>query len=306
MSVTEHHLEESRGVALVAPLLRCPVCGAGLLGEAKVLGCARGHRFDVARQGYVSFAVGRASARAGDTAPMVAARERFLSGGHYAALAAALAEEAAAIASRAGGEASLLDLGAGPGYYAARVLDAIPSALGIALDVSKAAAKRAARAHPRLGAVVADAGALPVRDRVITIALTVFAPRDPAEIRRVLAAGGAWLVAAPTDRHLAELREPLGLLGIETDKRARLLERAGPQLELADERVVERVLELDAAAVEDLVRMGPSAFHIDDEEPARRVAGLGRLPLRVTASFAIARFESRRASCAPAHRGGRR
>ncbi|MDR2566118.1 MAG: hypothetical protein LBC97_08695, partial [Bifidobacteriaceae bacterium] len=51
----------------------------------------------------------------------------------------------------------ILDLAGGTGYYLAEVLDAIPAARGLVLDLSPAAAKRAARCHPRAGAATADA-----------------------------------------------------------------------------------------------------------------------------------------------------
>ena len=256
------------------------------------LQCGRGHRFDAARQGYVSFAVGRRPSSQGDRPDMIAARERFLGAGHYAALADSLAGAAAAIASRAGAEAGILDVGAGPGYYAARVLDRIPGAVGIALDASKAAAKRAARAHPRLGAIVADASReLPIRSGSIAVALSVFAPRGAVEIQRVLAPRGGWLVALPAAGHLRELVRPLGLLHVEENKPERLRERVGGRFELVGEQRVERKLELDADDAADVVRMGPSAFHLAPDAIARRVARLGRFPASVTASFRVYRFE---------------
>ena len=61
-----------------------------------MLRCANGHSFDVARQGYVTLMPGAAKAGTADTAEMVADRAAFLGAGHYAPLASALAERAAA------------------------------------------------------------------------------------------------------------------------------------------------------------------------------------------------------------------
>ena len=38
----------------VLPYLACPYCGAGLTRTGSALHCARGHAFNVARQGYAS------------------------------------------------------------------------------------------------------------------------------------------------------------------------------------------------------------------------------------------------------------
>ena len=82
--------------------------------------------------------------------------------------------------------AASLDLGAGTGRQLARVLDALPRRHGIALDVSRPALQRAARAHPRIGAVGCDIwGALPVRSAAAALVLNVFAPRNGDEIARV-------------------------------------------------------------------------------------------------------------------------
>ena len=144
---------------------------------------------------------------AGDTAEMIAARAAFLAAGHYAPITRALAEHAAVDAPGV-----IADVGAGTGQHLAGVLEAHPDRIGVALDSSTPAMRRAARAHPRMAAVTCDAwDALPLADAAAAVVLSVFAPRGAAEIRRVLAPGGVVLAVTPTERHLAELREPLGL-----------------------------------------------------------------------------------------------
>jgi 23S rRNA (guanine745-N1)-methyltransferase len=54
------------------------------------------------------------------------------------------------------GPGLVVDVGAGTGHHLAAVLDALTAHHGVALDVAKAAARRAARAHPRAAAVVCD------------------------------------------------------------------------------------------------------------------------------------------------------
>ena len=72
--------------------------------------------------------------------------------------------------------ALVLDAGTGTGCYLAGVLDALPAATGLGLDVSKPALRRAARAHPRAGAVLADLWRpLPVADAA--------AAADPGRVR---------------------------------------------------------------------------------------------------------------------------
>lgn len=137
--------------------LRCPVCGEPLAeataGTTSALRCPRRHSFDIARQGYVNLLAGRAP-HVGDSAEMVAARADFLAAGHYDLISAALSDAATEAASRPptsgfGAYPLVVDAGAGTGRYLGAVLAALPDAVGLALDVSKPALRRAARAHPR-------------------------------------------------------------------------------------------------------------------------------------------------------------
>ena len=270
----------------VVEYLVCPHCGQplALTGGGGPLHCPDRHTFDVARQGYASLLPGDAHTGTGDTAAMVAARAAFLGAGHYAPIAAALAEAVPT------GATSVVDLGAGTGYYLAAVLDALPQAQGLALDISKFALRRAARAHPRAGAVVCDAWRpLPVRDAAASVLLNVFAPRNGPEIRRVLRPGGTALVVSPTDRHLAEPVGELGLLGVDARKQERLAATLGPHLELQSASEHSFPMELDHAAVRTVVDMGPSAWHTDPAELDRRIAGLPALA-PVTASVTLTRF----------------
>ena len=91
--------------------------------------CGEGHSFDVARQGYLSLLAGEGTPHAGDTAEMVAARERFLGAGHFEPLAEALADRRRSGASRSGGPrppASSTSAPA-PAGTSSRVLDRCPA-----------------------------------------------------------------------------------------------------------------------------------------------------------------------------------
>lgn len=246
-----------------------------------MLRCADGHSFDIARQGYVNLVPGP-----GDTPAMVEARESFLAAGHYRRLGDALADEARGIEAAG----AVVDLGAGTGHYLARVLDALDKRTGLAIDSSTAALRRAARAHPRVAAVGADLWRdLPLRDGVAALILSVFAPRNAPEMARVLAPGGALLAVTPTTRHLFELVGPLGLLSVPDDKEDRLDEQLGAHFALDERRTVEHSMFLARDEAAQLVRMGPSAWHVDEQTVDERLANLPD-PLTVTASITLSRY----------------
>jgi len=165
------------------------------------------------------------------------------------------------------------------------VLDRLPRRAGLALDVSRHALRVAARAHRRIGAVACDAWRpLPVADSAAVLALNVFAPRDGAELRRILRPDGALLVVTPATDHLAELIGPLGLLSVDERKQDRLADKLGPYFESAGEREHRAVMSLDHTAVGLLAAMGPSSWHADAGALA---AAIGRLPDPVPVTLAV-------------------
>ncbi|HDM2782504.1 TPA: hypothetical protein PZN16_002957 [Staphylococcus aureus] len=127
-----------------------------------------------------------------------------------------------------------------------------------------------------MGAVVADVWQqLPIRDESIDAISVVFAPRNPSEFQRVLAPGGQVIVLTPGAGHLDELREPLGILGVEEGKVERMYEQAEGYLEQAADPVdISFPIHLDKAAIAAQVGMSPSARHISADELAERMAAL--------------------------------
>ena len=219
----------------------------------------------------------------------------------------------------------VVDFGCGEGWWLARAIDAAMDAspgAGVAsgkmkkiafaaLDASPAAARLAARILPPDVAEVAVADAtgaatpLPLADASVAVALSVFAPRRPSELVRVLGERGVVVVVSPGDDHLAELRErgtreALGVLDVAGNKRGAVAEAfvAVGFVAEAEERVAGSMA-LNLADLRDVVGMGPSAFHGTEESAAaletffetRAIAGEdGERRVRVTKSFVVQCF----------------
>lgn len=256
-------------LADVASLLRCPHCLGTLTLRERQLRCAQGHAFDVARQGYVNLLPRPAATGSGDSAAMVQARASFLSGGHYDRFAHAVAD---AVNEAGSPDEPVAEVGAGTAYYLAGVLDR-RTGPGVALDVSPAAARRAARAHPRAGSVVADAWTwLPLADGCIGAALVAFAPRSGGQLARVVRPAGRVVVLVPASDHLVELRSTLGLLDVDPRKSERLGASLGDDFVPVGQRQVRWTTSLQRSDVRDLVLMGPNAFHRTSDLDARIAA----------------------------------
>lgn len=276
----------------VLDALTCPVCqpdertfqhtGSSLI-------CERRHTFDIARQGYVNLLTGRPPT--GDTTEMVQARAAFLDQGFFAPLREQVGESVAKHSPT-----MVVEAGAGTGYYLASALDRC-SAVGLAMDTSKHALRRAARCHPQAGAILADVwGRLPLKSGVADVVMCVFAPRNGAEFARILRPDGTVVVATPTERHLTELVDVIGALSVDSLKQERLTAALDAEFRLDQADLCEFPLQLGLDAAEQVVAMGPSAYHLDRTELRSRVTELGD-PVDVTASVQIStwrRVSSRR------------
>jgi 23S rRNA (guanine745-N1)-methyltransferase len=293
----------------IVAALACPHDGAELLEDARVLGCPHGHRFDLARQGYATLMASRPP-HAGDSAAMLDRRIRVHEAGvlatvHAAVVAAACRRDGTSAdasdalrrvtgAPRTAPVGIVCEVGAGPGTYLAEVLDAMPDRAGLAVDVAKAAARRAARCHPRASAIVADVWAgLPLRTGSVAVLLDIFAPRNAAEFARITAPGGTLVVTTPEPDHLAELREWFGMLDVPGGKSAEIAADLGPSFLLRAARPIRTVVPVAPSLAVDLATMGPSGHHLDPARVGSLAADMGATAIPVTIAATVTRFERR-------------
>jgi 23S rRNA (guanine745-N1)-methyltransferase len=273
--------------------LRCPVCADDLSPVDRLtLGCPNGHRHDVNRRGYISL-LGSGSKLIGDSVEMLDARDVVLESGLYSPIAEAVSAFAAS-AGAGHAEADVLDAGAGTGHYLRSVLTALPSALGLAMDLSAAAVARAVRstglAEGRIDGLVADTWRpLPIRSDRCDILLDVFAPRNLPEFHRMLRAGGSLVVVVPRPDHLAELRAAGTMLDVPGDKAEELITASEPLYALQTREHVAAELRLTSEVQEALIAMGPSAHH----SAARTTDTAAGLPESTHLSVDVLHFTAR-------------
>lgn len=249
----------------------CPLCRAPFGGDFV---CPSGHRFDLAREGYIHLlpVQKKGSRDPGDNAAMIAARSAFLTAGYYQPLVDALIRALQPTAPLS----ALLDLGAGEGYYTGAVAAAFPAAAVYGIDISKAGIRAAARRYPRCRFAIASNRDLPVADGSFSHALNIFAPLVDAEVHRALRPGGYLLRVSPAPQHLYEIKALLY-----PEVRLHDPDTYQPQgfVSLSCTRLQQAFVLQDLAALQQLIQMTPYAWklpHFDAES-------LGRaLPLTVT------------------------
>lgn len=263
----------------------CPVCARKsapdqpeqpLVDHNGGLGCAMGHHFDRAKQGYVNLLVGK-NPHPGDTPAMVLARCRVHEAGVFDLVHEWLEDN-----SRGG----IVDLGAGPGEYLATATHAD---WRIALDSSTAALKVCAK-QPGVWAYGGDLmRPLPLASSTADTVWSIFAPRPFAEISRILKPGGRLLTVIPLSEHLKELRERIpSMLGVKADKTSQVIQAAHDTglHHLSSDRLV-TTKPLDPETATDLIAMGPTAFHVCVDDLR---AGVGEEPMLVTVAVEVLVF----------------
>ena len=270
----------------MAGLFCCPICGAQLEREEKSYICPKRHCYDVAKEGYVNLlpANKKHAKDPGDDKDMVAARTRFLDGGHYAPLREALS--ALVLEKKA---QTVLDSGCGEGWYTAGVCAALRKSgrnTRIAgVDLSRSALKKAARRTKEAEFAVASVYHLPVADHSVDLLLNCFSPLALEEFRRVLVPGGAFLYVVPGAKHLWELKQVLYEKPYENEEAETAYEGFSYQTIVP----VDFTMELDAEALQDLFRMTPYCWKTP-KAGVERMNALERLS--VTASFRIHVFRA--------------
>ena len=229
------------------------------------LRCPRQHAFDVARSGYVNLLQpqDRRSARPGDSAATLEARRRVLARGLEAPFIAAMLEVLALEPADA-----VLEVGCGEGAHLAAIAERF-GCEGHGVDISVTAIDSAARRHPRLHWVVANADRrLPYATRSFRVVASITARRNAAEFRRVVRDDGAVLVILPAPDDLLELREAILGEGRARDRVPGAVDALAPLFVLERHERIRHVARLDRTAIAD--QMTASYRALRRSQSARR------------------------------------
>ncbi|GAA5646620.1 MULTISPECIES: 23S rRNA (guanine(745)-N(1))-methyltransferase [Vibrio] len=244
---------------------QCPLCHQTLSLNERTYQCENNHQFDMAKEGYVNLmpAHHKRSKDPGDNKEMMQARRRFLEGGHYDPMRQAVAQLCAEYLEE--GQARLLDIGCGEGYYTdqvERTLSACsPTACTFGLDISKIAIRYASKRYPNCHFSVASSHRLPFADGSLDAILRIYAPCKAEELNRALSPEGVVITVTPAARHLYQLREHIY-------QQVRLHNEEPEQIdgfELAAQQTLNYIMQLPGNDAFDLLQMTPFAWKASDE-----------------------------------------
>lgn len=259
-------------------LFVCPVCGGKLNIEPSRAVCPSGHSFDRSRRGYYNLLIGRGGAH-GDNREMVLARRTFLEEGHYALLAALIADKVSELLADGG---AVLDAGCGEGYYTLAVKRATAER-GVrisAFDISKDAVTEAAKKSAAHEYAVCGSYHMPIADGSVDLLLNTFSPLAIEETRRVLRCGGYFVMAIPAQEHLFGLKSAI----YERPYKNTVEDTAIDGFELVCRDELKYEMKLDNGGVRSLFMMTPYAYRT---RPADRERVLAMPELTTEAHFLL-------------------
>lgn len=196
------------------PGLRCPLEASQLKFNGVSVVCKHGHRFDVARQGYVNL-LGPKDKRSkdpGDSKEMVSARVAFLNANFFQALGDACLDITLEHCSRiADDQITLMDAGCGDGYYLHYIQKKLlnnkrKQAMLVGFDISKWAVQRSARRCDGTWFVGSNRR-IPMANASIDLLFDIFGFPDYSSFLKVLAPQGRLVRLTPGDSHLIQLRK---------------------------------------------------------------------------------------------------
>jgi 23S rRNA (guanine745-N1)-methyltransferase len=278
-------------------VLACPVCGAELAARAADAACVNGHAFDRARSGYLNLLLSnrKQSKEPGDSPDMMRSRRAFLQGGFYDRMAeAANAVVVEMLAGRA--DSQVADLGCGEGFFTARLHRAIVAAESMCtcygVDISRPGIKMAASLDRDITWVVASLHRSPFLPRSLDVALSLFAPIDASDVRRIVRDDGALVTVTPGPDHLDALRHII-YTSVKPHPQTPAL-MAGDELfeQTASTHVRYPIVVETTAQIMNLLAMTPYYWNINRATKAR-IEALSRLELTVDANVSVFRPATR-------------
>lgn len=274
-------------------VLACPVCAADLVIGATDAACAHGHAFDRARSGYLNLLLSnkKQSAEPGDSPAMMQSRRVFLQGGFYDRMAdAASGAVAGALTGRS--DASIADLGCGEGFFTARMHQAVagasPPHACYGVDISRPGIKMAAASARGINWVVASLHRSPFHARSLDVVLSIFAPIDAGDVRRIVRDDGVLITVTPGPDHLDALRGMI-YTSVKPHPQTPAL-MAGDTLfeQVSATRVSYPIVVASSAQIMNLLAMTPYYWNIN-RATAARIGELSRLELTVDAYVTVFR-----------------
>lgn len=245
-----------------AKYFRCPICKGKVALNRQSLVCANNHSFDIAKQGYINYIMGKKQFK-NYSKESFENRKSILDKGYYSHILKNLVETIQSFPKCT----SILDVGCGEGYYARNIVEATDKDV-IAFDISKDSVQLAARNDTSHGVAwfVGDLSQLPIKDNTIDCLLNIFTPANYHEFNRVLRKGGYLIKVVPGANHLKEFRSLVqDQLRNKEFSNERVVDYFDERFSIISQQKVSKTFEISQEDVKIFAEMTPLFFNVDKE-----------------------------------------
>lgn len=250
-------------------IFKCPICNSSMeVQNLKSLVCSNKHSFDLAKQGYLNLM----------THPIKTNYDRSLFEARRKVIAESnfftpLSTEITKIINKhtaSKNELSLIDMGSGEGshlYNLANKLQADfgKTITGVGIDISKEGILEAAKNYENHMWIVADLAKTPFTDSMSDVMLNILSPSNYEEFNRLLKDDGIIIKVVPREGYLKELRHYFyGDSEQKNYSNEKVIELFKDKFELVDQSIINYTSDLDASALQALVKMTPLTWGVED------------------------------------------
>ncbi|WP_239254461.1 putative RNA methyltransferase [Listeria ilorinensis] len=248
-----------RAIRRISPQLACPHCGGHLMLEEASLLCETGHRFDIAKPGYL-FLLDHGIHTKYER-QLFEARKRISDVGFFAPLTEKLAE-LCGIYLKGQTDGLLVDAGTGEGSHLAEINRQLGDSFPVVgLDIAKEGIRQAARDYPGHAWITADLAACPLQEDSTVLLLNILSPASYGEFDRILKKEGLLIKVFPEKDYLQEIRMAFGLK--ESSGHAVVYARLLEEYTIIQEETLHYQKALSAERFRDLLLMTPLGWHLE-------------------------------------------
>lgn len=253
-------------------LFECPLCHSEIkVDEGKSLLCTNGHRFDLAKQGYVNMLTTPSKTKYDKR--MFDGRKVMNEADFFEPMLNRLSEIVSqwqAVAHKP--KVTLLDAGCGEGSHLSSLQEKVgrqvqADVLGVGIDISKEGVMMAARNDDANLWCVADLAKCPFADGAFHVILNILSPSNYSEFDRLLTDDGLLIKVIPDREYLTELRS---VFYQEDDRREysneQTVELFDRSFELLEQERIRYSVRLNPVQLEHLVHMTPLSWGAADEQ----------------------------------------
>jgi 23S rRNA (guanine745-N1)-methyltransferase len=197
-------------------LFQCPLCRESMETDLLSFVCARGHRFDLSKNGYLNLLPH--ADQSIYSKDLFSARAKVCRAGFFDPLLDRITEEILCRRPDAQG-LRILDAGCGEGSHLIRILQrlerqwdssddsaAFGSPVAVGIDISKEGIRQAAARTSGIIWCVADLASLPLKSEQFDVVLNILSPANYDEFNRVLKKNGILIKLVPEKDYLQEIR----------------------------------------------------------------------------------------------------